>query len=471
MKTIILRTLLLALVITGSNCIYPVASKAQVGVSISYQTFYDQLSPDGSWISNPDYGYVWVPNVDAGFKPYATHGHWVYTDDGWVWASSYRWGWAAFHYGRWGYDDESGWFWIPDHEWAPSWVVWGNSGDNYCWAPLGPRVSFGVSFNWNPPARYWVSCPHQYMGGNDFRNHIIVNNNVTIVRNINIIRVNNAAPVRGNVSYHPGPAPAEVGRFNHTTVHPVRIVNNNTPGSTHVANGAVSIYRPSVHADERSTRPVAIQPRENIRQNHIVNPAVRPQRPNPAQPANAQHPVNRVNPGTNPVNPAVTPNNPRPGNRMNPATNPADPATRLRPQTNPATPANNTPSPNNRRDNMERFPISKPPATTTPGTPAPVNPRDNRTRQRPVNPQQPANTPVTPTPRPVQPNNPPPQQRVPETRPVQPMIPKTPAPQPPQHMPAPKREQNPPHPPAPKPVVSPQKPPVQPPQKHDGPQQ
>lgn len=45
--------------------------KAQV--SVSFQVFYDQLSPYGSWINYPDYGYVWIPTqVPQGFRPYAT---------------------------------------------------------------------------------------------------------------------------------------------------------------------------------------------------------------------------------------------------------------------------------------------------------------------------------------------------------------------------------------------------------------
>src|SRR5690242_258030 len=58
---------------------------------VSYQTFYDQLSPYGQWIEDPEYGYVWMPNAGADFKPYATSGHWVYTDEGWAWDSDYPW--------------------------------------------------------------------------------------------------------------------------------------------------------------------------------------------------------------------------------------------------------------------------------------------------------------------------------------------------------------------------------------------
>ena len=126
---------------------------------VSYQTFYDELSPYGHWINNPDYGYVWMPDTDPGFLPYATNGHWVYSDEGWTWASDYAWGWAAFHYGRWFYEDGYGWMWVPGHEWAPAWVSWRRGDDVYGWAPLSPDVNAGASFsNYNPPANYWCFC-------------------------------------------------------------------------------------------------------------------------------------------------------------------------------------------------------------------------------------------------------------------------------------------------------------------------
>jgi hypothetical protein len=98
---------------------------------VSYQTFYDNLSPYGQWIDYPNYGYVWSPSVGADFKPYATNGHWVYTDMGWTWASDYNWGWATFHYGRWFYDNSYGWLWVPGYDWAPAWVSWRSSNDYY----------------------------------------------------------------------------------------------------------------------------------------------------------------------------------------------------------------------------------------------------------------------------------------------------------------------------------------------------
>ena len=38
--------------------------------NVSYQVFYDELSPYGSWVDYPSYGYVWVPRVTGDFQPY-----------------------------------------------------------------------------------------------------------------------------------------------------------------------------------------------------------------------------------------------------------------------------------------------------------------------------------------------------------------------------------------------------------------
>src|SRR5258708_26993072 len=98
---------------------------AQEQGSVTYQDFYDDLSPYGQWIDYPDYGYVWSPNAGPDFRPYNTNGHWVWAEDyGWTWASDYEWGWAPFHYGRWFYDDNNGWLWIPRYEGAPAWAEW-----------------------------------------------------------------------------------------------------------------------------------------------------------------------------------------------------------------------------------------------------------------------------------------------------------------------------------------------------------
>src|SRR5215510_16333966 len=98
-KIIIYIAIVFAVISTASQ-----QAKSQVNVSVSFQAFYDNLSPYGSWISYPQYGYVWHPNIRS-FHPYRTNGHWAWSDDyGWIWVSNYEWGWAPFHYGRWYYD-------------------------------------------------------------------------------------------------------------------------------------------------------------------------------------------------------------------------------------------------------------------------------------------------------------------------------------------------------------------------------
>ncbi|HEY4206773.1 MAG TPA: DUF6600 domain-containing protein, partial [Puia sp.] len=200
----------------------PLAQKVHAQASVSFQVFYDDLSPYGTWVSYPDYGYVWVPGADvgAGFRPYATRGHWVYTDDGWAWVSGYRWGWATFHYGNWFYDDNYGWIWVPGYEWAPAWVTWGEYGGNYCWAPIGPRVDIGVTYStYRPPVNYWTFCPRGHITNVNVSNYYVRNVRTTTVVN-NITVINNVHRGTGH-AYLRGPEAAHVERFTHTTVRPV----------------------------------------------------------------------------------------------------------------------------------------------------------------------------------------------------------------------------------------------------------
>lgn len=134
MKKVFKIFLLAVLVSTGvaqSN-----EAKSQTA-SVSFSVFYSSLKPYGHWMNNSSYGKVWVCNT-RDFTPYSTNGHWAYTDDGWTWVSSYDWGWAPFHYGRWSYHAKYGWYWIPGYEWAPAWVAWRNNDNYYGWAPLSP---------------------------------------------------------------------------------------------------------------------------------------------------------------------------------------------------------------------------------------------------------------------------------------------------------------------------------------------
>lgn len=121
------------------------------------QTFEQRLSPYGRWVDTPEYGRVWIPSgVSSDWQPY-TDGQWVDTEYGWTFASTVPWGWAAFHYGRWGWGMGLGWFWVPGFTWAPAWVGWRSYGGYRCWSPLAPR---GWAYRGRWPG--WVAMDRQH---------------------------------------------------------------------------------------------------------------------------------------------------------------------------------------------------------------------------------------------------------------------------------------------------------------------
>ncbi len=178
---------------------------------VSFQTFYDQLGDQGTWVQTDDYGYVFQPNVnDPDWQPYSD-GSWVDTDDGFTWVSDEPWAgpptimaagpiltaWAGF--------------WVPGYRWAPAWVSW-RYGNGYCgWAPLPPETLYGaeydepgvqvgfgfhfggdvdVSFHIGPGCYNFVRV--EDMGERNYRHHIVDrhNNFAIINRTTNITNIN-----------------------------------------------------------------------------------------------------------------------------------------------------------------------------------------------------------------------------------------------------------------------------------------
>ena len=210
---------------------------------ITYQSFYDNLSPYGTWINYPGYGNVWNPRMQAGFRPYATNGRWAYSHQGWAWQSNYSWGWAPFHYGSWIYDDMYGWLWKPGYEWSPAWVTWGSSGNNYAWAPLMPDVNIGVQFgNYMPHQYYWNVCGRDHIYDRNISNVIVHNTNVT--NNITII--NNYNKNTTNNYYAKGPDVNEVQRYTRNKIEPVTFRDVNQSNQTRQTGNVMQVYRPSV---------------------------------------------------------------------------------------------------------------------------------------------------------------------------------------------------------------------------------
>jgi hypothetical protein len=146
---------------------------------------YEDLDRYGSWVSYPEYGYVWRPTtVVAGWAPYR-YGRWVWVSPwGWNWVDSAPWGFAPFHYGRWAYL-QSRWCWVPGPRhvrpvYAPALVAWtgGSPGVGVSisagvgWFPLGPREVYVPGYRYS----------RGYLNRVNVSNTIIVNN--TYITNI-----------------------------------------------------------------------------------------------------------------------------------------------------------------------------------------------------------------------------------------------------------------------------------------------
>jgi hypothetical protein len=140
--------------------------------------FSPYLDPYGTWVDDPSYGRVWVPNqrvVGPNFQPYVSNGRWALDEQGeWIWVSDYSFGWVVFHYGRWVWIPARGWAWIPGLRYAPAWVVWRVPTGSYAyvgWAPAPPTfVWFGgvaVVYGYDPYYP-WVFCPSHYL----FHHHV-----------------------------------------------------------------------------------------------------------------------------------------------------------------------------------------------------------------------------------------------------------------------------------------------------------
>ena len=258
---------------------------------ITYQQFYDGLSPYGSWVNYQDYGYVWVPNV-PGFRPYYNDGHWVYTNYGWTWVSDYNWGWAPFHYGRWTHDMAFGWMWVPGYEWGPAWVSWRGGGDYYGWAPLSPGMGINISMG-SMPYNYWNFVPRRYINSPRINNYYVnQSKNVTIINNTTIINNNNTTVINRNNNinrnrpvYNSGPSVADVEKSTRMKIRQFNVVESNKPGTAQINNNSIKVYRPTVKEESvnsANTKPARVfntQELEANRRKDNVNRPTIPQQP------------------------------------------------------------------------------------------------------------------------------------------------------------------------------------------------
>jgi len=183
--------------------------------------FYAPLASMGSWFYVRPYRRCWRPaEVAVQWRPYC-HGHWVWTDCGWYWASDEPWAWACYHYGRWLYDRVHAWIWVPGTEWAPAWVTWRVGAGEIGWAPLPPAGATvsGSAFAFVPTAQFrrrirpWTvikSTPALLV-------------ETTAINNIKRETRNVGGSGPQEVMVNPGPGLAEVQRASRTTIKALSI--------------------------------------------------------------------------------------------------------------------------------------------------------------------------------------------------------------------------------------------------------
>ncbi|MCH7405575.1 DUF6600 domain-containing protein [Belliella aquatica] len=211
-------------------------------MGVSFQVFYNELSPYGDWVMDQRHGYVWIPNVGQDFHPYGSNGYWEMTNFGNTWVSYYDWGWAPFHYGRWYWDNFYGWAWVPGYEWGPAWVNWRTGGGYYGWAPLGPGIGINVSIGFH--SNHWRFVPQRRFRHRHFHRYYVPSYNMVSIYNRTTI-INNTY-VYNNRTYVTGPSRRELERVTRGSVPVYQVNDRARPGRASVSNRTLNVYRPEI---------------------------------------------------------------------------------------------------------------------------------------------------------------------------------------------------------------------------------
>jgi hypothetical protein len=261
--------------------------------------FYSDLAPYGSWLQVDGIGWCWQPRcvvVNRGWQPYCDYGHWVYTDCGWYWQSSYSWGWAPFHYGRWQLA-HCGWVWAPDRVWGPAWVSWRVAGDRCGWAPLPPftvvdvhggwlyrGAHVGLNFDFGLPASHFTFVAFHDFGARDVWHYRMprtevtrIYNHTTIVNNYTVVNnrvVNHGVPVdrvsadsrikiqRANIRDVPADRPGRRGADRSNVVYRHELPSTPKPAPQHIVAQKVDANRTVVH--QTPIVPTRVENRGNV---------------------------------------------------------------------------------------------------------------------------------------------------------------------------------------------------------------
>lgn len=226
--------------------------------------YYAYLGPYGVWVTYAPYGYVWIPRgLDYRWRPYS-RGHWVWTDYGWTWMATERWGWLVHHYGRWGWDLRLGWYWVPGTVWGPSWVAW-RWGDAYIgWAPLPPGDDFSPGYgfrrrDFNIPGHYW-----NFVRGQEFLDPRLDRWILPHERNMTVINYTHLdvnIHVQNNRVINDGVGVDHVRRLTNQPIERHQLRDARQPGEARVEAKEVVVYRPEIRV-KAAARPKEVMDRD-----------------------------------------------------------------------------------------------------------------------------------------------------------------------------------------------------------------
>lgn len=166
METIRIKTIyfifLFNTIITLNGCASSVYESRNSEVNYSKEYNIAGLNQYGEWIDIPVYGRVWKPFAVIDWEPFH-NGHWIRSNNEWIWNSYEPFGWVVYHYGYWYDDFINGWVWIPDNTgWSPANVIWYNRNNYIGWAPRPPKgIVYGDPWD-ERERRHWhiVSSDH-----------------------------------------------------------------------------------------------------------------------------------------------------------------------------------------------------------------------------------------------------------------------------------------------------------------------
>ena len=280
--------------------------------NISY--FYQALAPDGRWQQDESLGWVWQPTVvveHTDWRPYCNDGHWVWTDQGWYFENDYRWGWAAFHYGRWHQHDRLGWVWAPDTEWAPAWVSWRQNDSYYGWAPLPPDTHFdaesgfsfhskrvGFNFDFGLRERDYTFVPSdRFLDGNLAVVAIRSDRSRTVFEQTTL--VNNTYVYNDNRVVNNGVSVRDVGQRTKRKIETVKLADAQIKAGEAVRGEArnqntLAVYRPKIAKAAPKTPPAAIAHNTYVKHDGRAAQATAQNGGQPAGRTPARAPVNTM---------------------------------------------------------------------------------------------------------------------------------------------------------------------------------